>query len=80
MESSTIKFAKDSFIGRLDGVFLDNYEVLKQLGKGGYGKVYQVKNIKTGKMSACKHLSKLRIRNLERFKREIEILKKADRI
>ena len=78
MESSTIKFAKDSFIGRLDGVFLDNYEVLKQLGKGGYGKVYQVKNIKTGKMSACKHLSKLRIRNLERFKREIEILKKAD--
>ena len=45
---STIKFGKKDFVGKFEGVFLDNYDVMKQLGKGGYGKVYQVKNKKTG--------------------------------
>ncbi len=78
MEDSSIKFGKEMFVGKLDGVFLDNYEVIKQLGKGGYGKVYQVKNKKTGEIRACKHLSKLSIKNLEKFEREINILIKSD--
>ncbi len=65
-------------MGKLDGVFLDNYDVIKQLGKGGYGKVYEVKNKKTGEIRACKHLSKLSIKNLEKFEREINILIKTD--
>ena len=75
---STIKFGKKDFVGKFEGVFLDNYDVVKQLGKGGYGKVYQVMNKKTKEIRACKHLSKLSIKNLEKFQREIEILRKAD--
>ena len=75
---STIKFGKKDFVGKFEGVFLDNYDVVKQLGKGGYGKVYQVMNKKTKEKRACKHLSKLSINNLEKFQREIEILRKAD--
>ena len=78
MEDTSIKFGKKTFIGKFDGIFLDNYEVIKQLGKGGYGKVYRVKNRKTGEIRACKHLSKLSIKNLEKFEREINILIKSD--
>ena len=78
MEDTSIKFGKETFVGKLDGVFLDNYDVIKQLGKGGYGKVYEVRNKKTGEIRACKHLSKLSIKNLEKFEREINILIKTD--
>ncbi len=73
-----IKFARENFVGQVSGSLLDYYDVVKQLGKGGYGKVYEVKNKKTGEIRACKHLSKLNIKNLEKFRREIEILKKMD--
>ena len=73
-----IKFARENFVGQVSGSLLDYYEVVKELGKGGYGKVYEVKNKKTGEIRACKHLSKLNIKNLEKFRREIEILKKMD--
>ena len=78
MVDTTVKFGKETFVGKLDGVFLYNYEVIRQLGKGGYGKVYEVKNKKTGEIRACKHLSKLSIKNLEKFEREINILIKTD--
>ena len=73
-----LKFGRENFVGETKGKLLDSYEVIKQLGKGGYGKVYEVKNIKTGEIRACKHLSKLNIKNLDKFRREIEILKKMD--
>ena len=75
---TSIKFGKKDFVGKFEGVFLDNYDVLKQLGKGGYGKVYEVQNKKTKEIRACKHLSKLSIKNLEKFQREINILINAD--
>ena len=78
MADSTVRFGKENFVGKLDGVFLDHYDVIRQLGKGGYGKVYEVKNKKTGEIRACKHLSKLSIKNLEKFQREINILIKTD--
>ena len=77
-ENSAITFGKQNFVGKLDGVFLDNYDVIRQLGKGGYGKVYEVKNKKTGEIRACKHLSKLSIKNLAKFELEINILIKTD--
>ena len=77
-QNTSVSFGKQNFIENLDGVFLDNYEVLRQLGKGGYGKVYKGKNKKTGEIRACKHLSKLSIKNLEKFEREINILIKTD--
>ncbi len=77
-QEKLIKFAKENFVGEVKGKLLDFYDVVKQLGKGGYGKVYEVKNKKTGELRACKHLSKLNIKNLDKFRREIEILKKMD--
>ena len=77
-DDETIIFGKKNFVGKLDGLFLDNYEVVRQLGKGGYGKVYEVKNKKTGEIRACKHLSKLSIKNLPKFELEINILIKTD--
>ena len=77
-EDNAISFGKKNFVSKLDGTFLDNYDVIKQLGKGGYGKVYEVKNKKTGEIRACKHLSKLSIKNLAKFELEINILIKAD--
>ena len=77
-ENATIKVGRKTFIGKSDGLFLDNYDVIKELGKGGYGKVYEVKNKTTGDIRACKHLSKLSINNLEKFEREINILINTD--
>ena len=77
-KETSIKFSKKDFVGKFEGVFLDNYDVINQLGKGGYGKVYEVMNKKTREIRACKHLSKLSIKNLVKFEREIEILRKAD--
>ena len=77
-EDATVRFGKQNFVGKLDGIFLEHYEVLRHLGKGGYGKVYEVKNKKTGEIRACKHLSKLSVKNLEKFEREINILIKTD--
>ena len=31
--STSIKFGKKDFVGKFEGVFLDNYDVLKQIGK-----------------------------------------------
>ena len=73
-----VKFGKTTFIGLNNHKLKENYELLKQLGKGGYGKVYQVKNKNTGDIFACKKLSKLNIENLVNFKREIDILMKTD--
>ena len=58
MKDTSVKFGRDTFIGRSDKSLKDVYEVVKQLGKGGYGKVYQVKNKKSGELRACKQLSK----------------------
>ena len=76
--TNPVKFGKDTFIGKSDSSLQDVYEVVKQLGKGGYGKVFQVKNKKTGEIRACKQLSKLNISDLVKFRREIDILIKTD--
>ena len=78
MSQETIKIGRDLFVDYVSTPIAENYEVIKKLGKGGYGKVYEVKHKKTGAIKACKQLSKLNIENLEKFKREIEILRKTD--
>ena len=77
-EKSLPKFGKETFVGPMKGKFLDYYDVIKQLGKGGYGKVYEVKNKTTGEIRACKQLSKSNLSNLKKFEKEIELLIKTD--
>ena len=73
-----VKMGRKIFVGKSGTSIMDEYDVIKQLGKGGYGKVYRVRNKKTGEIRACKQLSKLNIDDLEKFQREIDILMKAD--
>ena len=78
MKESKVKFGRDTFVGVSSKSLREKYECTKQLGKGGYGKVFEVRNKTTGDLFACKKLSKLNIDNLEKFKREIDILMKLD--
>ena len=77
--TNPVKFGKDTFIGKSDSSLQDVYEVVKQLGKGGYGKVFQVRNKKTGEIRACKQLSKLNISDLVKFRREIDIKNRSSK-
>ena len=78
LENPIIKYGRETFIKKAGGKLLESYDVIRQLGKGGFGKVYEVRHKKTGEIRACKHLSKLNIKNLEKFKNEIELLRKMD--
>ncbi len=78
LRNDHVIFNKQNFIGKKDGMISEYYEILSQLGKGSYGKVYEVKNKTTGEIRACKQLSKSNISNLKKFQREIQILIKTD--
>lgn len=77
-KKGSVLFSKQFFVGKTEGEITKYYEVVKQLGKGSYGRVYQVKNKTSGEFRACKQLSKSNINNLDKFNREIDILIKTD--
>ena len=72
-----IKISKDNFISVGSRGLRDIYENTKKLGKGSFGKVFQVRNKTTNKLYACKKISKLNCSN-PTFKKEIEILMRMD--
>ena len=78
LHSDHIIFNKENFVGKKEGLLTEYYEIECQLGKGSYGKVYEVKNKTTGEIRACKQLSKSNISNLKKFEKEIELLIKTD--
>ena len=75
-----IKFGKEIFVTKFEGSIGDTYEIIKELGEGGFGKVVAAKNKKSGDIRAIKQLSKKKIspEDLERFKREVNVLKTID--
>ena len=72
-----IKISKDNFISVGNRGLRDAYENIKKLGKGSFGKVFQVRNKSTNKFYACKKLSKLNM-NKAQFQKEVDILMKMD--
>ena len=78
MEDNQLKFGRQLFVDESNLSFKESYEVLKQLGKGGYGRVFRVRSKQSGDIRACKQLSKLNIGNLEKFRREIKFLQQTD--
>ena len=70
--------SKSTFVGQFIADINLNYEFLKELGSGTYGNVYRVQNKLTGEIRACKKLNKRKIKNKERFKIEIDLLKATD--
>ena len=76
-DKNQVNIKKETFVN-IGRALRDCYEFTKNLGKGGYGKVFQVRNKNTGQLFACKKLSKLNVNNLIKFRREINILVKMD--
>ena len=73
-----ITFSKSNFILKASGDFESTYLKTQILGSGGYSTVYRVQNKKTKKFYACKELAKKRIKDIEKFKNEVNIMSKCD--
>ena len=71
-------FNKQSFVGRTEGNITDHYLIKKEIGKGSYGRVYEVEHKISNEIRACKHLSKINLKNNEKLNTEINILIKTD--
>jgi len=67
------------FIIDYTGNIADHYDIeKKKLGEGSYGSVCKAKNKSTGSIRAVKTISKAQMKNIERFKQEIAIMKLMD--
>lgn len=69
---------KEAKLEKATDLNIPDYEVIKQLGRGGMGAVYLVRHKPTGKKSALKIMlpkAELIIKNKIKFQREIEIMK-----
>ena len=77
-ENENIKVDKKDFILITKDSLTDYYNIIRMIGEGGFGKVYEVQNVKTSETYACKKISKTNILNYEHFKNEINIMSKAD--
>ena len=75
-ENQTIKNENEnenkSIIYKSSKYFIDTYEIIKQLVPDE--KRYEIKHKKTGEIFFCVHISKWKIKNIENFKRTINIL------
>ncbi|CAD8062104.1 unnamed protein product [Paramecium sonneborni] len=58
--------------------FLFHYEILKKLGQGGFGQVYQVRHLKTNLIRAVKIISRSSVESETLLLQETEILKNLD--
>ena len=80
METVQMNSKKEIFVNTYNYSMKDDYDIITQLGKGGYGKVFEVRHKKTKAVRACKYIAKSKIKekDLQRIRREINILKKVD--
>src|ERR1041385_1509644 len=62
---------------KLSAIFLDKYRIVGEIGRGGWGTVYEVEHVSLGKRFAVKVLSAqiaLNPQAVERFAREAKAL------
>merc|ERR1719454_1899130 len=72
-------FGLSNFIIDNQGKLTDFYDMdKKKLGEGSYGSVCKAKNKHTSAIRAVKTISKAQMKNIERFKQEIAIMKMMD--
>ena len=77
-EPEKFQLDKCNFISMTKDSLTDIYNIKRIIGEGGFGKVYEVQNIKTLEIFACKKITKTNIMDIIRFKEEIKIMSKAD--
>ncbi len=78
MSSKKLVINKESFVTIKKGDITQNYEIIKKIGEGGYGKIYKVKNKESGDIRAMKQIMKSKIPDIEKFQNEIKILSMVD--
>lgn len=78
MDGEEINFDKGNFISMTKDSLTDYFNIIRSIGGGRFGKVYEVQNKKTLETFACKKVSKSNLLNLIKFKDEISIMSKSD--
>ncbi|XP_065852537.1 serine/threonine-protein kinase AtPK2/AtPK19-like [Euphorbia lathyris] len=84
MDDNVIEMVEEDFLGdslEVCGVGIEDFEVLKVVGQGAFGKVYQVRKKDTSEIYAMKVMRKDRIverNHVEYMKAERDILTKID--
>ena len=71
-------FGKQTFIEQQKGNIFDKYEIVTQIGAGGYARCLKVKNKITNQYFACKELQKNKLSDYNSLKREISIMIQLD--
>eukprot|EP00386_Alphamonas_edax_P005724 GDKI01018666.1.p1 GENE.GDKI01018666.1~~GDKI01018666.1.p1 ORF type:complete len:189 (-),score=62.78 GDKI01018666.1:87-653(-) len=79
MSTSPSKFGREGFVASSTGPLSKFYDLeTKKLGQGTYGSVAKGVNKSTGAVRAIKTISKSQVKNIERFRQEIAIMKGLD--
>ncbi|CAG9313378.1 unnamed protein product [Blepharisma stoltei] len=76
--SSTKGLNKGSFVKSSKSSVHKNYEMIRTVGEGGFGKVYVVKDKRTSAIKAMKEIPKINVDNNKKVDEEIDILKELD--
>ena len=71
-------FNKEEFVGKVKGKLEDKYEIVKEIGTGGFSRCLLVKNKTTGILYACKELAKKKLSDYEGLMREVNLMIKLD--
>ena len=69
---------KTNFILEGSGDFRTKYLIIQELGYGAYSKVFRVEHKKTNEVFACKEISKSKMKDIQKFKNEINIMSQCD--
>ena len=78
MKTEKDGFGKQTFIEQQKGNIFDKYEIVTQIGAGGYARCLKVKNKITNQFYACKELQKNKLSDYNSLKREISIMIQLD--
>ena len=71
-------FNKEEFVGKAEGNLTDKYEVVREIGSGGFSRCLLVKNKITKASYACKELQKKSLSDYEGLMREVNLMIKLD--
>ena len=71
-------FNKEEFVGKVKGKLEEKYEIVKEIGTGGFSRCLLVKNKTTGILYACKELTKKKLSDYEGLMREVNLMIKLD--